>query len=576
MSLIYKYLKKYWVYSILAPLLMLIEVVCNLLQPNLLAKIVDQGIASGNMPLIVQTSLTMIGIALIGMIGGLGCTIAASIASQNAGTDIRYELFTKVQNFSFSTFDRFTSSSLLTRLTNDVVLVQNLIMMLLRIFVRAPLLCLGGIVMAVSLNAKLSLILVVIIPIVGITLFFIMKKSLPLFTKVQVKLDRLNQVVQENLSAIRVVKAFVRERKEKKRFHTANKDLRDMNVKVFTLMFLTMPIMMLCVNLSVVAILWFGGIQVDAGSMQVGQIMAYINYMTQILMAFMMITFLLIYYSRAQVSAKRINEVLETQIDIVNIYNPIVTPITKGSVQFDSVSFHYLKSPPILKDLTFSVQEGETVGIIGGTGSGKTTLLQLIPRLYEVSSGSLSIQNQNIKNYDLKTLRQSIGFVLQNTILFSGTILDNLKWGNQEASVQEVEEVCKIAQAHDFIQQFPEGYNTVLGQKGVNLSGGQKQRIAIARALLKKPPILLLDDSTSAVDTATEAKIQKNLKSYLHHTTTFIVAQRVNSIMNADKIIVLEEGRIASIGNHPMLMKESMLYQEIYRSQIQEGATDEE
>jgi len=542
----------------------------------LLAKIVDQGIASGNISLIIQTGLTMIGVAIIGMIGGFGCTIAASIASQNAGTDIRYELFTKVQSFSFSTFDRFSSSSLLTRLTNDVVQVQNLIMMLLRIFVRAPLLCLGGIVMAVSLNAKLSLILVVIIPVVGITLYIIMKKGLPLFTKVQVKLDRVNQVVQENLSAMRVVKAFVREKKEKKRFHTANKDLRDMNVKAFKLMVITMPIMMLCVNLSVVAILWFGGIQVNAGSMQVGQIMAYINYMTQILIALMMITFLLLYYSRAQASANRINEVLETKIDIINISNPILAPIEKGSVQFDSVSFHYQQSPPILKDISFSVQEGETVGVIGGTGSGKTTLLQLIPRLYEVSGGSISIQNQNIKNYDLTTLRQSIGFVLQNTVLFSGTILENLKWGNQAASIQEVEEVCRIAQAHDFIQQFPQGYNTMLGQKGVNLSGGQKQRIAIARALLKKPVILLLDDSTSAVDTATEAKIQKNLKSYLRSTTTFIVAQRVNSIMNADKIIVLEEGRIASMGNHPSLMKESMLYQEIYRSQIQEGVTDEE
>jgi ATP-binding cassette, subfamily B, multidrug efflux pump len=576
MILIYKYLKKYWGYAVLAPVLMLIEVVCDLLQPNLLAKIVDQGIAHGNISLIIQTGLTMIGVAIIGMIGGFGCTIAASIASQNAGTDIRYELFTKVQSFSFSTFDRFSSSSLLTRLTNDVVQVQNLIMMLLRIFVRAPLLCLGGIVMAVSLNAKLSLILVVIIPVVGITLYIIMKKGLPLFTKVQVKLDRVNQVVQENLSAMRVVKAFVREKKEKKRFHTANKDLRDMNVKAFKLMVITMPIMMLCVNLSVVAILWFGGIQVNAGSMQVGQIMAYINYMTQILIALMMITFLLLYYSRAQASANRINEVLETKIDIVNTSNPIFAPIEKGSVQFDSVSFHYQQSPPILKDISFSVQEGETVGIIGGTGSGKTTLLQLIPRLYEVSGGSISIQNQNVKNYDLTTLRQSIGFVLQNTILFSGTILENLKWGNQAASIQEVEEVCRIAQAHDFIQQFPQGYNTMLGQKGVNLSGGQKQRIAIARALLKKPVILLLDDSTSAVDTATEAKIQKNLKSYLRNTTTFIVAQRVNSIMNADKIIVLEEGRIASIGNHLLLMKESLLYQDIYRSQIQEGVTDEE
>jgi ATP-binding cassette, subfamily B, multidrug efflux pump len=576
MILIYKYLKKYWGYAVLAPVLMLIEVVCDLLQPNLLAKIVDQGIAHGNISLIIQTGLTMIGVAIIGMIGGFGCTIAASIASQNAGTDIRYELFTKVQSFSFSTFDRFSSSSLLTRLTNDVVQVQNLIMMLLRIFVRAPLLCLGGIVMAVSLNAKLSLILVVIIPVVGITLYIIMKKGLPLFTKVQVKLDRVNQVVQENLSAMRVVKAFVREKKEKKRFHTANKDLRDMNVKAFKLMVITMPIMMLCVNLSVVAILWFGGIQVNAGSMQIGQIMAYINYMTQILIALMMITFLLLYYSRAQASANRINEVLETKINIVNISNPILAPIEKGSVRFDSVSFHYQQSPPILKDISFSVQEGETVGIIGGTGSGKTTLLQLIPRLYEVSGGSISIQNQNVKNYDLTTLRQSIGFVLQNTILFSGTILENLKWGNQAASIQEVEEVCRIAQAHDFIQQFPQGYNTMLGQKGVNLSGGQKQRIAIARALLKKPVILLLDDSTSAVDTATEAKIQKNLKSYLRSTTTFIVAQRVNSIMNADKIIVLEEGRIASTGNHLLLMKESLLYQDIYRSQIQEGVTDEE
>ena len=569
-----KYLRKYWGYSILAPLLMLIEVVCDLLQPNLLAKIIDQGIPSGDISFIIQTGLTMVGVAVIGMIGGFGCTIVASIFSQKSGTDIRYELFTKVQGFSFSSLDRFSTSSLLTRLTNDVVQVQNLLMLLLRMFVRAPLLCIGGIFMAISLNAKLSLILVVIVPIVGFTLFVIMKKGLPLFTKVQEKVDRVNQVVQENLSAIRVVKAFVRERKEKKRFHTANKNLRDMNVKAFKLMILTMPIMMLCVNVSVIAILWFGGVQVNAGTMQIGQIMAYINYMTQILIALMMITFLLIYFSRAQASANRINEVLQTKIDIVNVSNPIVKPIRKGIIQFDSVSFAYHSTSPILSNISFSVQQGETIGIIGGTGSGKSTLLQLIPRLYECTSGQILIQGNNIKNYDLHTLRQSIGFVLQNTILFSGTIRDNLKWGNENASQETIEESARIAQAHTFIEGFPKGYDTVLGQKGVNLSGGQKQRIAIARALLKVPPILLLDDSTSAVDMATEARIQENLRKVLKNTTTFIVAQRVNSIMNADTIIVLEEGTIASIGNHSKLMKESSLYQEIYRSQVQEGVTD--
>ena len=571
MKKILKFIRPYWIYAVLAPVSMLVLVACNLYQPILLATIIDKGIPSGDKIYIVHIGLQMVGVAVIGMAGGFGSTIAASIASRRAGADIRIALFKKVQTFSFTNLDHFTSSSLLTRLTNDATQVQQLILMMLRILVRAPLLCIGGIIMAISINARLSIILLIVIPLVSIILIVIIKKGFPLFSKVQQRIDRLNEILQENLSGIRVIKAFVRGKKEKNRFKYANKDFRDINVKASRLMIITMPSIMFFMNIGVVAVLWFGGHQVKSGSMQIGQIMAYINYLTQILTSLLMITFVLVYFSRAEASANRINEVLDAEVDIKDANNLLLKNIHKGEIVFQNVFFQYEKTRPVLSDISFKINAGETVGILGGTGSGKSTLLQLIPRLYEVTEGSIYIDDTDIKSISLKNLRDSIGVVLQNTILFSGTIKSNLKWGNENASDDEIHRAAKMAMAHDFIMSFEKGYETILGQKGVNLSGGQKQRISIARALLKNPVILLFDDSTSAVDMKTEALIQKALKEKQNHITNIIVAQRISSIKDADKIIVLDEGKIHSMGNHQTLLKNSPIYQDIYYSQFPEG-----
>lgn len=571
MKNILKFLKPYRAYVIISPILMLVGVVCDLYQPALLAVIIDKGISSGDTTYIIQIGLKMIVVAVIGMISVFGSILASSTVSQNAGADLRLSLMKKIQTFSFTSLDHFSSSSLITRLTNDVVQVQNLLRMMFRVLVRAPLLLIGGIIMAVTINARLSLILLAIAPLLAVILTVIIKMSIPLFSLVQKKIDRVNEVLLENLSGIRVIKAFVRERKEKKRFSKSNQDLRDTNVKVFRLLAITMPLMMLFMNISVVAVLWFGGYQVHYGSMQVGQIMAYINYLTQILGSLMMITFVLVFFSRAQVSAVRINEVLDTDTDIKDSANPLMSDITKGNIVFKNVSFQYEKDRTILNNISFKINAGETVGIIGGTGSGKSTLLQLIPRLYDITEGTIHIDDMDIRNISLKKLRKSIGVVLQNTILFSGTIRDNLKWGDENATDDQIKEATRIAKAHEFIMSFEKGYDTILGQKGVNLSGGQKQRIAIARALLKNPTILLLDDSTSAVDMKTEALIQKELNEKRSNLTNIVVAQRISSIIDADMIIVLENGEINSTGIHKTLLKTSTVYRDIYYSQIEEG-----
>lgn len=571
---IFKYLKPYWKLTMLAPALMFLEVASDLMQPTFLAEIVDKGIATGNIPFILQTGLKMVGIAMVGFLGGLGCTIASSAASMNFGADLRLDLFKKVQRFSFANLDKFKTSSLVTRLTNDVMQVQNMVLMMLRILVRAPLLCIGGIIMAVSINMKLASILLVAIPAVVVLLTIIIKKGFPLFTAVQKRLDRLNAVIQENLTGIRVVKAYVRSEKEKERFKEANRQFRDINVKAFRTVILTMPVMMLIINLSIVAILWFGGIQVSNNAMEVGQIMAFITYMTQILFSLLMVSFVLIMISRAKASADRINEVLETRVDIEDSPGAIDMPIAEGRVEFKNVSFSYegAGGTPVLSHITFTAEPGETVAILGATGSGKSTLVNLIPRLYDPTEGAIYIDGEDIRNIKLDTLRKGIGVVLQETILFSGSIKDNIRWGKEDATDEEIIQAAKAAQAHNFIMSFPQGYDTQLGQMGVNLSGGQKQRLAIARALVKKPAILIMDDSTSAVDLGTEARIQKALKELMKNTTCFIIAQRISSVMDADKIIVLEDGRIEAMGTHEELMQKSETYRDIYRSQIREEA----
>lgn len=564
------FLKPYILYVVLAPLLMVVEVICDLYQPTLLARIVNEGILKNNFSLILHTGLMMIGIAIIGVIGGVGCTIFSSYASQNFGKDLRKALFKKIQTFSFSNIDKFHTSSLITRLTNDVNQLQTLVMMSLRIVVRAPLLFIGGIIMAIILNKSLSLIFLFSIPILILVFFVIMRRSFPLFTEVQRRIDFLNNVIRENLSGIRLIRAFMREDYEKDRFRTANLFLMNAVIKAVMLMIFAMPIFMLVMNVSVLGVLWFGGLFFQKGSMKIGDIMAYLNYMFQILFSLMMIGNILMFISRASASAERVNEILEEKIDIINKNNADKKPIQKGTVSFEHVYFSYGDKEYVLKDINFEVREGEIIGILGTTGSGKSTLVSLIPRLYDVKKGRILVDGRDVRDIDLKVLRSAISMVPQDTILFSGTIKQNIMWGKEEATFEEIVEAAKIAQAHEFILKLPEGYDTVIGQRGITLSGGQKQRIAIARAIVRKPKILILDDATSAVDFATEQRILKGLRELMKNCTTFIIAQRISTIMNADKIIILEKGKIVGFGNHQELIKENSIYQEIYKSQIDE------
>ena len=573
MKKLLSYLKPYWKPTLLAPILMLIEVICDLSQPTLLASIVDNGVAKSNLPYILNTGALMLGIALIGMAGGMGCSVASSIASQNFGASVRSAVFKKIQSLSPLNIDRFKTSSLVTRLTNDITQLQMVVLMSLRIMVRAPLLFIGGIIMAVSLNARLTLILTVSIPLLAAVIYYRMKKSMPLFSFMQQKLDRVNAVIRENLSGIRLVKAFVRADHEKKRFATANDELMHATLRAFNLIITMIPMVMLIMNFSIVAVLWFGGWDINRGNMEVGQIIAFVNYITQILFSLMMIGNILLFVSRASASAERVNEVLDTDIDIKNADNPDFTPLSSGEVTFEKVSFGYSgdKNQLVLKEISFHAPSGKTIAILGSTGSGKSTLVNLIPRFYDVTSGRVMVDKRDVRSMDLATLRSGMGIVPQDTILFSGAIKDNIRWGKEDATDEEIIEAARVAQAHEFIMSFPEGYNTQLGQRGVNLSGGQKQRIAIARAIIKKPPILILDDSTSAVDVVTEQRIQKALKEFITGSTIFIIAQRISSVMDADKILVLNEGRIEAEGTHEELLKSSPIYQDIYNSQLGEG-----
>lgn len=570
---LFSYLKSYPKMVVLAPLLMLLEVAMDLLQPRLIAMVVDQGIATGDLSLIMRIGLTMIGVAIIGMMAGVGCTIASSIASEGFAADLRTDLYRKVQSFSFANLDRFKTASLITRLTNDVLQVKNIVYMALRIVIRAPFMCIGGIIMAVLINARLTLSLVVAIPLLVLALSIAIARGFPLFAIVQQKLDRVNEVIRENLSGVRVVKAFVRADFEKTRFAQANQELIEITVKASRMVALVLPIILLILNLSIVAVLWFGGIQINQGNMQVGQLIAFINYLTQILTSLLMVAFILMAVSRAKASADRINEVLESEVEIKDRTGADSSSITEGKLRFENVSFRYqgAKGEPVLKNISFEAKPGETVAIIGATGAGKSTLINLIPRLYEPTAGRILIDGKDIKDLKLNTLRKSISMVLQESLLFSGSIYDNLKLGHQDASPEEVSQAARVAQADYFITSFPEGYQTQLGQKGVNLSGGQKQRLAIARALLKKSKILILDDSTSAVDVGTEARIQRGLRELMKQCTTIVIAQRISTVHQADKILVLDDGKIVAQGSSKELLKSCKIYQDIYTSQLGKG-----
>lgn len=563
------YLRPYWVWCVLAPLLMLVEVTMDLLQPTLMASIVDKGVMTKDLSHIFSTGLIMLGVAFIGLIGGVGCTIFSSIASQNFGNDLRISLFEHIQKFSNKNLDQLKTGSLITRLTNDVVQLQTFVQMILR-SIRSPLLLVGSLVMAIRISPMLTLILAVAVPLLSLILYGLIRLSFPLFQKMQVKLDGVNTVLQENLSGIRVVKAFVRANHEQKRFNTANKDYTEIAIKAVRLMSLNMPLMMLVLNASIVAVLWFGGVQSWNGGLPVGQLIAFINYITQLLMSMLMLSNMLTFFSRAKVSADRENEVFSTISEITEVANAKKDAIHNGRIVFDNVSFAYDPTDEnlVLDDINFTAEPGETVAILGATGTGKSSLVSLIPRFYEVSSGSITIDGSDTRMIVLEDLRSRIGYVMQQAILFSGTIRDNIRYGRPDATDEEVKEAAIAAEAHNFILELPQGYDTELGQRGINLSGGQKQRLSIARALLIQPTILIMDDSTSALDAATESRIRQMLKTRLRNATNILIAQRVTSVIDADRILVLENGRIAVQGTHDGLMNSSEIYRDIWRSQM--------
>lgn len=570
MTKLLKYIKgSAIIYTILAPLMMFIEVIMDLNQPKLMSDIIDIGVANGDITYVLNVGFKMIVVAFIGILGGMLCGVFSTLASMNMGKDMRQGLFNKIQSLSFSEIDQFKTSSLITRLTNDVTQVQNMVMMALRGMVRSPLICLGGIIMSLSISVKLSMIFLVVIPLIILSVTVITAKSTPFFTAMQKKIDNVNLVMRENLLGVRVVKAFAIEDKVKERFSYANDDLMSTSIKAQSVTILLWPLVTLIMNLSVVAILWFGGNYVNKGSLEIGKIMAFINYLVQIMSSLNMLVMIIINFSRAKVSASRINEVLDVESSITDKED--AKKINKFNIDFKDVYFKYNKDGDyVLKGISFKAEEGEKIGIIGATGSGKSTLISLIPRLYDTSSGTVMIGNEDVKNLKINELRSLIGVVLQDTTLFSGSIEDNLKFGKEDATEEMMISSVKDAQAFEFINANNEGFNREVGQRGKNLSGGQKQRISIARTLIKNPKILILDDSSSALDMATEAKLQKSIKNRMKNSTVFLIAQRISAVKDSDKIIVLDNGEIVAIGNHEELIKECDIYRSIAISQLGE------
>jgi len=556
---------------LLAPALVIIDVFCEIVQPEMMSKIVDNGVMNKNLFYILQTGGIMVGLSLIAIAANVGNIYYSSHASVGFAAELRKGLFVKIQEFSFSNLDKFTSSSLVTRLTNDVNIVQEVIMMSLRLLIRAPLMLLFAVVIAIRINSSLATIIAVAIPVLSVCIYVILRRGLPFFEQVQKRLDNVNAVIQENLVNVRVVKSFVREDFEKKKFGRSNDELREMAVKASSMVVLIMPVMQLVMNISIVAIVWFGGNKIISGEFQVGQLMSFVTYITQILMSLMMLSMVIMTFSRAEASSERILEVLNANVDVFDSRAAIEKnlPVKQGKVVFENVFFKYHSESVeyVLKNISFTISPGEIVAIIGATGSAKTTLVELIPRLYDVTEGRVLVDDMDVRDYTLQHLRTGISLVLQQNDLFSGTIKQNLKWGNIQATDEEIVAAAKDAQAHDFIMSFPKQYETVLGQSGVNISGGQKQRLCIARAILRKPAILIMDDSTSAVDMATEAKIRTSFSQHLQHTTIVIIAQRISSIQSAQKIILLDNGEIIGRGTHEELIKNNPVYKEIYYSQ---------
>lgn len=566
----WKYIRPYLGAFILAPILMLTEVFGEILLPRLTSMIINNGVLERNEAYIVKMGIIMVLIAVIMAIGGIGAAYYSAKASISFSTDLRKDVFHKVQEFSFKNIDDFSTGSLVTRLTNDIQQIQNVVMLTLRMMFRAPGMLIGGLIMAYLMNRQLVSILLVVIPVLVILIAIILVVAFPRFEVMQKKIDRLNSGVQEALTNVRVIKSFVRETHEEEKFKTTNRDLKEGSLNAMKVVITAMPLMMLMMNITTIAVVWYGGNLIIAGRMPVGDLTAFTIYIVQILMSLMMLSMVFLQASRAMASLKRVKEVLDTEIDLTDEQaSEKSAQIAAGKVEFKNVCFQYTKGTEdlVLDHINFTANPGETIGIIGATGSGKTSLVQLIPRLYDAYEGEVLVDGINVKDYSIRNLREGVGMVLQKNVLFSGTIEENLRWGNETAGMDEIIHMSESAQAHGFITSFKDGYDTDLGQGGSNVSGGQKQRLCIARTLLKKPKILILDDSTSAVDTATEAKIRQSFTTTLKNTTKFIIAQRIGSVEYADKIIVLDEGKIAGIGTHQELMETCEAYQEIYYSQ---------
>lgn len=571
MKIYKKYVTPYVSAFILGPIFMIVEVLGEVFMPKLMSMIINVGILgnAGN-GYIITKGILMVLLALCMMAGGVLGAYFAVKASVSFAAALRKDVFTKVQEFSFANIEKFSTGSLVTRLTNDITNMQNVISMGLRMLLRAPGMLIGGLIMAILMNARLAIILGIVIPLLLIALVLIIKTAFPRFDIMQTRIDKLNSRIQENITNVRVVKSFVRDDFEKDTFNEANEDLKDKSLRALRVVILTMPVMTIAMNVTTLAVVWFGGKQIVYGEMQVGDLTAFTTYIIQILMSLMIVGMIMIQGSRALASSKRIKEVLLAEVDLNDETSSQKDLLVKsGRVEFRDVGFRYYKKHKnnVLKHISFEANPGEVIGIIGSTGSGKSSLVQLIPRLYDVDEGQVLVDGVDVREYSLKHLRDGVAMVLQKNTLFSGTIMDNLRWGDENATDEQVYEMAQYAQADGFVKSFTEGYETELGQGGVNVSGGQKQRLCIARALLKKPKILILDDSTSAVDTATEAEIRKSFSTSLKDTTKIIIAQRITSVESADRILVMDEGEIVGQGTHEELLKNCEEYQEIYYSQ---------
>lgn len=564
-KLLKKYMKGYWKFAILAPLFIIIDTLGSMLQPYFISQIIDVGIAGNDEGYIKMAGIMMIITAIISIIGGFLAMYFSSKAAYGYGANLRKDLIAKIQEFSFSDINKFNTSSLVTRLTNDVAILVNLVQMMLRMLIRAPFMLLGGIVMTIAISPRIALIFIVITPIIALIMLIVIKTAFPLFRSVQQKIDKVNSVIRENLIGAKVVKSFVREEYENQRFEKANSDLMDTNIRSYKIMTLLMPLIMVIMNLAVAAVLIIGG----SGTIEVGSISAAITYMTITLMSLVMMSMAIMNLSRSKAAADRIIEILDQEPSIRNNENALQKNIEKGKVEYNIKRFEFTddEGEAILENIKFTIEPGQKVAIIGSTGTGKSTLINLMPRFYDVTDGYVKIDDIDVREYDLKVLRDSIGMVPQENRLFEGTIEENIKWGKDDATIEEIKEACRVAQIDEYIEKMPEQYKSHVEQRGSNFSGGQKQRLAIARALIKKPKILILDDSVSALDSRTEIELRKALNKDFKDTTIFFIVQKISSCKDADLVIVVDDGTIVGMGTHDELINNNEVYQEIYNSQ---------